>query len=193
MDDCRPRGASAALNAQQLLASVPIMGHSDSMSPAKSSSNRGPSSSSPPQRAANLAGSAIAALEKPVHHDNPVEPVRVKLQDPVGYPSDSLWSSEGLKSRSSLLFSASQALGERPASFTLRAPRLQSKADSRSVHSAQTTPPSESDEGEVAVPVDNQKEDQDQHDAPSENAGELQTSWGTTHKLSSKVLICFSL
>ncbi|UIZ22872.1 hypothetical protein KXD40_003789 [Peronospora effusa] len=164
-----------------------VMGHSDSMSPVKSGNNGGPCSSSssfsvPPQRVDNLAGSAIATLEKPVHHDDPVEPIRVKLQDPIGYTSDSLWSSEGLKPRASLLFSVSQALGEPTASVTLRPPRLQPKADSRSVHSAQTTPPSESDEGEV-VAVDNQKEDYDQHDA---SAGELSTSWGSTQKQSSK-------
>ncbi|KAF4033433.1 Pumilio-family RNA binding repeat domain-containing protein [Phytophthora infestans] len=161
------------------------MGHSNSMSPVKSGSGGGPSPITPPQRDGNHAGVDLAMLEKPVHHDNPVEPVRVKLQDPVGYPSDTLWSSEGLKSRSSLLFSASQVLSERPASFALRAPRLQSKTDSRSVHSAQTTPPSESDEGEAAV--DNQKEDEGQRDASSENAGKLPTSWGTTtQKRSSK-------
>ncbi|CAI5721061.1 unnamed protein product [Peronospora destructor] len=164
-----------------------VMGHSDSMSPVKSGSNGGPCSSSssftvPPQRVDSLARSAITTLEKPVHHDDPVEPVRVKLQDPIGYTSDFLWSSEGLKSRSSLLFTVSQALGERPASVTLRPSRLQSKADLRSVHSAQTTPPSESDEGEV-VAVDNQKEDHDQQDA---NAGELSTSWETMQKQSSK-------
>ncbi|GMF25579.1 unnamed protein product [Phytophthora fragariaefolia] len=168
------------------------MGHSDSMSPAKRSG--GAPSSSPlalpqPQRVAQVTGSGIAALEKPVHHDNPVEPVRVKLQDPAGYPSDSLWSSEGLKARSSLLFSSSQTLAERPASFALRAPRLLAKADSRSVHSAQTTPPSESDEGDSAV--DNQKEDQEQQenrDSPSENAGELRSTWGTAQKRSSQQL-----
>ncbi|KAE9045389.1 hypothetical protein PR003_g2337 [Phytophthora rubi] len=165
------------------------MGHSDSTSPAKSSGGAPSSSSALPQqqRVTHLASSRIAALEKPVHHDNPVEPVRVKLQDPVGCPSDSLWSSEGLRARSSLLFSSSQAMAERPASFALRAPRLLTKADSRSVHSAQTTPPSESEEGDTAV--DNQKEDQDQNedgDVPSENAGELRSSWGTAQKLSSK-------
>jgi hypothetical protein len=41
--------------------------------------------------------------EKPQHAGNPVEPVRVKLQDPVGYLSDglmtsSVWSSEGIAS-----------------------------------------------------------------------------------------------
>lgn len=41
--------------------------------------------------------------EKPQHVGNPVEPVRVKLQDPVGYLSDglmtsSVWSSEGIAS-----------------------------------------------------------------------------------------------
>ncbi|OWZ24475.1 Pumilio-like mating protein M90 [Phytophthora megakarya] len=156
------------------------MGHSDSMSPAKS----GSPSSVAPQRAVSQTGSSLAALEKPIHHDNPVEPVRVKLQDPVGYPSDSLWSSEGLKSRSSLLFSASQAVSERPVSFALRAPRLQSKTDARSVHSAQTTPPSESDEGDATV--DNQKEDETQPNTSSENAGELSTSWGSTQKLAAK-------
>ena len=166
-----------------------VMGHSDSMSPIKNGSNGDSCSSSssltvPPQRGDNHTESAIPTLEKPVHHDDPVEPVRVKLQDPIGYTSDLLWSSDGLKSRSSLLFSVSQALGERPASVTLRPPRLSSKADLRSVHSAQTTPPSESDEGEV-VAVENQKESHDQHDA---SAGELSTSWGTTQKQSSKVL-----
>uniref|UniRef100_M4B443 PUM-HD domain-containing protein n=1 Tax=Hyaloperonospora arabidopsidis (strain Emoy2) TaxID=559515 RepID=M4B443_HYAAE len=155
------------------------MGHSDSTSSTKSGDSSPSSSflSAPPQRATNLAGSAIATLKKPVHHDNPVEPVRVKLQDPVGLASDSLWSSVGLKSRSALLFSASQTLGERPASFALRAPRLPSSTDSRSVHSAQTTPPSESDEGEV-VTVDNQKDNQVEHDTLSENAEDLSASWG---------------
>ncbi|KAG6597986.1 pumilio-like mating protein M90 [Phytophthora cinnamomi] len=129
------------------------MGHSDSMSPAKSSGGA-PTSSSPSSAPTQQPQPRIAALEKPVHHDNPVEP----------------------------------ALAERPASFALRAPRLQTKADSRSVHSAQTTPPSESEEGDTAV--DNQKEDQDQqHEgggAPSENGGELRSSWGTAQKLSSK-------
>ncbi|GMF10158.1 unnamed protein product [Phytophthora lilii] len=161
------------------------MGHSDSMSPAKSGG--APSATAPPQRAASHAGAGIAALEKPVHHDNPVEPVRVKLQDPVGYPADALWSSEGLKTRSSLLFSSSQALGERPASFALRAPRLQSKADS---HSARTTPPSESD-GEAVdnQKEDNQKEDQDglEHgDTASEKNAEQHSSWGPTQQPSTK-------
>eukprot|EP00644_Phytophthora_capsici_P014932 jgi/Phyca11/126772/e_gw1.65.81.1 len=158
------------------------MGHSNSMSPAKSIDGCSPSSIAPLQRTANShAGSGLPAMKKPVHHDNPVEPVRVKLQDPVGYPpSDTLWSSEGLKSRSSLLFSTSQALSERPASFALRAPRLQAKADVRSVHSGQTTPPSESDESETAV--DNQKEDENEHGVSSENAEELSASWEKTNK-----------
>lgn len=105
--------------------------------------------------------------------------MRVKLQDPVGYSSDTLWSSDGLKTRSSLVFSASQALSERPASFTLRAPRLQSEVDSRAVHSAQTTPPSESDGGEEAV--DNQKEDEEQN-VLSENADELPVSWAVASR-----------
>ncbi|CAH0475858.1 unnamed protein product [Peronospora belbahrii] len=168
---------------------VCAMGHSNSMSPVKNGNNGRPCSSlspstAPPERVENLGGSAIEVLEKPVHHDNPVEPVRVKLQDPVGYPSDSLWSSEGLKSRSSLLFSV-QALSEHPVSFSLRAPRVQSMADSCSVHSVQTTPPTDSDEGEI-VAVDNQEEDHSQDDALSLNAGELPTLWGTTSKQSSK-------
>jgi hypothetical protein len=164
------------------------MGHSDSTSPAKGggapalSSLSAPSAPQPQPRASNgrAVSGGLATLEKPVHHDNPVEPVRVKLQDPVGYPApEALWSSEGLNSRSSLLFSSSQALGERPTSFSLRAPRLQSKTDARSVHSGQTTPPSESDEGDATV--DNQKEDQQDQDqrsdAPSENAAsELSSS-----------------
>ena len=163
---------------QQPLVSACAMGHSDSMSPAKNG-EPGSSSSALPQRVPNIAGSTLATLEKPVHHDNPVEPVRVKLQDPVGFSSDSLWSSEGLQSRSALLCSASQALSERPASFVLRAPRMQSNTDSRSVHSAQTTPPSESDEGDVMA-MDSQKEDQVKRDALSENVEDLSTSWGTT-------------
>ncbi|KAL4087467.1 hypothetical protein PRIC1_013357 [Phytophthora ramorum] len=162
------------------------MGHSDSMSPAKSGPALSSSSSVPP-RAPRRASAGLVPMEKPVHHDNPVEPTRVKLQDPVGYPpADSLWSSEGLKSRSPLLFSTSQALSERPASFALRAPRLQSKTDARSVHSAQTTPPSESEDGDSVV--DNQKEDQDEERAnsPSENAAEPQSSWGTAQKLPNK-------
>ncbi|KAK1944986.1 hypothetical protein P3T76_003519 [Phytophthora citrophthora] len=161
------------------------------MSPAKSIGGCTPSSIAPLQRTSNShTGSSLPAMEKPVHHDNPVEPVRVKLQDPVGYPqSDTLWSSEGLKSRSSLLFSASQALIERPASFALRAPRLQTKTDVRSVHSGQTTPPSESDEGETTV--DNQKEDENERDSASENAEDLSTSWGKTQKRSSREVILF--
>ncbi|KAG2530534.1 hypothetical protein JM18_001656 [Phytophthora kernoviae] len=118
------------------------MGRSNSMSPAKL--QRAESFSAPPR---------VDDVEKPVHHDNPVEPVRVKLQDPVGYPpADSLWSSGRLKTRSSLLFSTSQGLNERPTAFALRAPRVQTN----DAGSPQATPPSEQ--------VDNQKEDQDQYE-----------------------------
>ncbi|KAI9914346.1 hypothetical protein PsorP6_008156 [Peronosclerospora sorghi] len=175
-------------NYLQRLISLPNMGHSDSMSPVKSGSNDEPcptsfSSSAPSQRGVNSTKPFIAALDKPVHHDNPVELVRVKLQDPVGYSSDSPWSSEGLKPRSSILFTASQAPKERPASFALRAPRLQSKVDSHSVHSAQTTPLTDSDESEM-VAVDNQTEDEDQHDALSER--ELLASWRATPRVPSE-------
>ncbi|TDH65848.1 hypothetical protein CCR75_007201 [Bremia lactucae] len=147
------------------------MGHTNSMSPAKGDSNRVTSSFSPPHASGN-------SDRKPIHHDNPVEPVRVKLQDPTGFPLDSVWSSEGLKSRSSLLFSASQALSERPASFVLRAPRLHSKVNPRSVQSSETMPRSEPDEGEAVV--DNQKEENEHRDTASEKARKLSASWVTS-------------
>ncbi|CEG44497.1 pumilio-like mating protein m90 [Plasmopara halstedii] len=154
-------GIIATLDYQ--LASPVSMGHSNSMSPAKSDSRA--LSIMSPQHATSR---AFAALEKHVHHDNPVEPVRVKLQDPIGYSSDALWSSVGLKNRSSLLYSASPALSDRSANFALRAPRPQPQVGSCAVRSAQTAFPNELNEGEAAV--SNQNEVENQHNVTSERA-----------------------
>ncbi|RLN92410.1 hypothetical protein BBJ28_00017890 [Nothophytophthora sp. Chile5] len=169
------------------------MGHGDSMNPTKRK-NGGPI---PPP-----CEDEAVRLEKPVHHDNPVELVRVKLQDPVGYPSEgssSMWSSEGI-TRSSRLFqrpASSQALGDRPPSFALRAPRVRAKAEIRPAHSVQVTATNISTTGSD---IDNQTEEQNEYvraEATVESAQDAQQSWNGSSSPKSKVglplALCMSL